>query len=179
MNDSRLARLLARLRPSGDGTAPTDLAWRVALVGVLAVLTVVLFPPRGSQDVPSVRAGTVASQDVIAPFDDVGVRKAAAMALKTYPIVNAQTDGDVIVYKHYVHMGVAVASDQGLVVPVIKDADTLSVDIVTKEGNALAIVYKGGYIGPILMFAVGWPLIQVLIFLPLATTRIRFHSPDR
>jgi 2-oxoglutarate dehydrogenase E2 component (dihydrolipoamide succinyltransferase) len=50
--------------------------------------------------------------------------RAACMALKSYPIVNAQIDGDTIVYKHYVHMGVAVASDQGLVVPVIKDADT-------------------------------------------------------
>jgi 2-oxoglutarate dehydrogenase E2 component (dihydrolipoamide succinyltransferase) len=50
--------------------------------------------------------------------------RAACMALKSYPVVNAQTDGEFIVYKHYVHMGVAVASDQGLVVPVIKDADT-------------------------------------------------------
>ena len=50
--------------------------------------------------------------------------RAACMALKSYPIVNAQIDGDSIVYKHYVHMGVAVASDQGLVVPVVKDADT-------------------------------------------------------
>ena len=50
--------------------------------------------------------------------------RAACMALKSYPVVNAQIDGDSIVYKHYVHMGIAVASDQGLVVPVIKDADT-------------------------------------------------------
>lgn len=50
--------------------------------------------------------------------------RAACMALKSYPIVNAQIDGDAIVYKQYVHMGVAVASDQGLVVPVIRDADT-------------------------------------------------------
>ena len=50
--------------------------------------------------------------------------RAACMALKSYPVVNAQIDGDSIVYKHYVHMGVAVASDQGLVVPVVKDADT-------------------------------------------------------
>src|ERR671913_1539683 len=49
--------------------------------------------------------------------------KAACQALEAYPVVNAQIDGDSIVYKHYVHMGVAVASDQGLVVPVIKDAD--------------------------------------------------------
>ena len=50
--------------------------------------------------------------------------RAACMALKSYPVVNAQIDGDSIIYKHYVHMGVAVASDQGLVVPVVKDADT-------------------------------------------------------
>ena len=50
--------------------------------------------------------------------------RAACMALKSYPVVNAQIDGDSIVYRHYVNMGVAVASDQGLVVPVVKDADT-------------------------------------------------------
>jgi 2-oxoglutarate dehydrogenase E2 component (dihydrolipoamide succinyltransferase) len=49
--------------------------------------------------------------------------KAACLALKTYPVVNAQLDGDAIVYKHYVNMGIAVASDAGLVVPSIKDAD--------------------------------------------------------
>ena len=49
--------------------------------------------------------------------------KAACMALKAYPAVNAQIDGDSIVYKHYVNMGIAVASDAGLVVPSIKDAD--------------------------------------------------------
>jgi 2-oxoglutarate dehydrogenase E2 component (dihydrolipoamide succinyltransferase) len=59
--------------------------------------------------------------------------RAACMALKSYPIVNAQTEGDVIVYKHYVHMGVAVASDQGLVVPVIKDADTKGLLQVSRD----------------------------------------------
>jgi 2-oxoglutarate dehydrogenase E2 component (dihydrolipoamide succinyltransferase) len=48
--------------------------------------------------------------------------KAACMALETHPVVNAQVDGDAIVYKHYVNMGIAVASDAGLVVPNIKDA---------------------------------------------------------
>jgi 2-oxoglutarate dehydrogenase E2 component (dihydrolipoamide succinyltransferase) len=45
------------------------------------------------------------------------------MALRQYPVVNAQVDGDSIVYHHYVNMGIAVASDAGLVVPNIKDAD--------------------------------------------------------
>jgi 2-oxoglutarate dehydrogenase E2 component (dihydrolipoamide succinyltransferase) len=49
--------------------------------------------------------------------------KAACMALKQYPVVNAQIDGDSIIYKHYVNMGIAVASDAGLVVPNVKDAD--------------------------------------------------------
>jgi 2-oxoglutarate dehydrogenase E2 component (dihydrolipoamide succinyltransferase) len=38
-------------------------------------------------------------------------------------MINAQIDGDTIVYKHYVNMGIAVASEQGLVVPNLKDAD--------------------------------------------------------
>jgi 2-oxoglutarate dehydrogenase E2 component (dihydrolipoamide succinyltransferase) len=49
--------------------------------------------------------------------------KAACLALKAYPTVNAQIDGDTIIYKQYVNMGIAVASDAGLVVPNIKDAD--------------------------------------------------------
>jgi 2-oxoglutarate dehydrogenase E2 component (dihydrolipoamide succinyltransferase) len=49
--------------------------------------------------------------------------KAACMALRQFPVVNALIDGDSIVYRHYVNMGIAVASDAGLVVPNIKDAD--------------------------------------------------------
>jgi len=61
--------------------------------------------------------------------------KAACQALDAYPVVNAQIDGDSIVYKHYVNMGIAVASDAGLVVPNIKDAHRkgmleISTDIV-------------------------------------------------
>jgi 2-oxoglutarate dehydrogenase E2 component (dihydrolipoamide succinyltransferase) len=49
--------------------------------------------------------------------------KAACAALKQFPVVNAQVDGDTIVFRHYVNMGIAVASEAGLVVPNIKDAD--------------------------------------------------------
>jgi 2-oxoglutarate dehydrogenase E2 component (dihydrolipoamide succinyltransferase) len=49
--------------------------------------------------------------------------KACCQALKQFPVINAQVDGDQIIYKHYVHMGIAVASDAGLVVPNVKDAD--------------------------------------------------------
>ena len=64
--------------------------------------------------------------------------KAACLALKSYPVVNAQIDGDAIVYKHYVNMGIAVASDAGLVVPNIKDADRKGMLDVSREIVAVA-----------------------------------------
>ena len=64
--------------------------------------------------------------------------KAACLALEAYPVVNAQIDGDSIVYKHYVNMGIAVASDAGLVVPNIKDADRKGMIEVSKDITALA-----------------------------------------
>jgi 2-oxoglutarate dehydrogenase E2 component (dihydrolipoamide succinyltransferase) len=64
--------------------------------------------------------------------------KAACLALKTYPVVNAQIDGDSIVYKHYVNMGIAVASDAGLVVPNVKDADRKGMLDVSRDVTAIA-----------------------------------------
>jgi 2-oxoglutarate dehydrogenase E2 component (dihydrolipoamide succinyltransferase) len=52
--------------------------------------------------------------------------KAVIQALKDIPAVNAEIDGDDIVYKNYYHIGVAVGTDRGLVVPVVRDADRLS-----------------------------------------------------
>ncbi|HQT47484.1 MAG TPA: dihydrolipoyllysine-residue succinyltransferase, partial [Acidocella sp.] len=49
--------------------------------------------------------------------------KAVVAALAEFPAVNAEIDGDDIVYKHFVHMGIAVGGANGLVVPVIRDAD--------------------------------------------------------
>lgn len=52
--------------------------------------------------------------------------KASAEALKRFPAVNASIDGDEIVYHGYQDIGVAVSSDKGLVVPILRDADTMS-----------------------------------------------------
>ncbi len=52
--------------------------------------------------------------------------KAAIVALKEIPEVNAEIDGDEIVYKNYYHIGVAISAPRGLVVPVLRDADKLS-----------------------------------------------------
>jgi len=64
--------------------------------------------------------------------------KAATMALKAYPVVNAQVDGDTIIYKNYVNMGIAVASEAGLVVPNVKDADRKGMLEVSRDIAALA-----------------------------------------
>lgn len=58
--------------------------------------------------------------------------KAATMALKDIPAVNAQIDGDEIVYHDYADISVAVSAPQGLVVPVIRNADKMSVAEVEK-----------------------------------------------
>jgi 2-oxoglutarate dehydrogenase E2 component (dihydrolipoamide succinyltransferase) len=64
--------------------------------------------------------------------------KAACMALEQFPMVNAQIDGDSIIYRHYVNMGIAVASDAGLVVPNIKDADTKGTLDIGRDISAVA-----------------------------------------
>ncbi|HVY18066.1 MAG TPA: 2-oxoglutarate dehydrogenase complex dihydrolipoyllysine-residue succinyltransferase [Rhodopila sp.] len=51
--------------------------------------------------------------------------KACCVALKEFPAVNAEIDGEDIIYKNFVHMGIAVGGPSGLVVPVIRDADQM------------------------------------------------------
>ncbi|MDE2582111.1 MAG: 2-oxoglutarate dehydrogenase complex dihydrolipoyllysine-residue succinyltransferase [Rhodospirillales bacterium] len=52
--------------------------------------------------------------------------RACIVALQEFPAVNAEIDGDDIIYKHFVHMGIAVGGATGLVVPVIRDADAMN-----------------------------------------------------
>ena len=59
--------------------------------------------------------------------------KACVHALKEVPEVNAEIDGDDIVYKNYYHMGVAVGTPSGLVVPVVRDADLLGFAAIEKR----------------------------------------------
>jgi 2-oxoglutarate dehydrogenase E2 component (dihydrolipoamide succinyltransferase) len=59
--------------------------------------------------------------------------KAACMALQRFPALNAQVDGDAILYRHYVHMGIAVASEEGLVVPNIRDADSKTMVQISRD----------------------------------------------
>ena len=62
--------------------------------------------------------------------------KAVVHALKEIPAVNAEIDGDDLIYKQYAHLGVAVGTDKGLVVPVVRNADQMSIAEIEKEiGN--------------------------------------------
>ncbi len=63
--------------------------------------------------------------------------KACCQALEEIPAVNAEIDGTDIVYKHFCHIGVAVGTDKGLVVPVLRDADRMSVAEIEKGVAAL------------------------------------------
>ena len=59
--------------------------------------------------------------------------KACVAALKEIPTVNAEIDGDDIIYKNYYDIGVAVSTERGLVVPVVREADTLSFAEIEKQ----------------------------------------------
>ena len=59
--------------------------------------------------------------------------KACVVALKNYPAVNAEIDGEEIIYKNYYNISFAVGTDKGLVVPVLKDADELSFADIEKN----------------------------------------------
>jgi 2-oxoglutarate dehydrogenase E2 component (dihydrolipoamide succinyltransferase) len=70
--------------------------------------------------------------------------KAATEALKRFPDINASLDGDDIVYHGYCDVGIAVSSDRGLVVPVLRDAENLSLANVEKQIGEYASLAKQG-----------------------------------
>jgi 2-oxoglutarate dehydrogenase E2 component (dihydrolipoamide succinyltransferase) len=70
--------------------------------------------------------------------------KAAIVALKELPAVNGEIDGDDIVYKNHYDIGVAVSTEQGLVVPVVRDADRMSFAEIEQAIAALARKARDG-----------------------------------
>jgi 2-oxoglutarate dehydrogenase E2 component (dihydrolipoamide succinyltransferase) len=70
--------------------------------------------------------------------------KACCHALKEVPEVNAEIDGQDIVYKNYVHMGVAVGTPSGLVVPVVRDADQMGFAAIEKKIAELGLRARDG-----------------------------------
>ncbi|ENN90128.1 2-oxoglutarate dehydrogenase complex dihydrolipoyllysine-residue succinyltransferase [Bartonella bovis] len=70
--------------------------------------------------------------------------KAVCHALKELPAINAEIDGTDIIYKNYVNAGIAVGTDKGLVVPVIRDADQMSISEIEKEIGRLGRLAREG-----------------------------------
>ncbi len=70
--------------------------------------------------------------------------KACIQALRDIPSVNAEIDGDEIIYKNYYHIGVAVGTDKGLVVPVVREADRLSLAEIEQRINEFGTRARDG-----------------------------------
>jgi len=70
--------------------------------------------------------------------------KAVTHALKEIPSVNAEIDGTDIVYKNYAHIGVAVGTEKGLVVPVVRDADQMSIAEIEQDIGRLGRAARDG-----------------------------------
>ncbi len=70
--------------------------------------------------------------------------KSVLVALQEFPSVNAEIDGEDILYKNFYNIGVAVGSPQGLVVPVLKDADTMNFADIEKAISSFAIKARDG-----------------------------------
>lgn len=80
-------------------------------------------------------------------FNDI-VIKATAQAIRKHPAVNASWLGDVIRYNHHIHIGMAVAVDEGLVVPVIKFADNKQLSHIAAEAKNFAEKAKNKKLTP-------------------------------
>ncbi|CAN7268096.1 2-oxoglutarate dehydrogenase complex dihydrolipoyllysine-residue succinyltransferase [Mesorhizobium amorphae] len=70
--------------------------------------------------------------------------KAVTHALKEIPAVNAEIDGTDIIYKNFAHVGVAVGTEKGLVVPVVRNADQMSIAEIEKEIGRLGLAARDG-----------------------------------
>ncbi len=70
--------------------------------------------------------------------------KAAVNALKEFPAVNAEIDGDDIIFKNYYDLGIAVSTPQGLIVPVVKDCDTKNMAQIEKDIADVGLRAKDG-----------------------------------
>ena len=74
--------------------------------------------------------------------------KASITALREYPAVNAEIHGTDIIYKNFYNVGVAVGTPQGLVVPVLKDAQDMSLSDIEKTITDFGMRARDGKLGP-------------------------------
>ena len=107
-------------------------------------------------DLESFRVATNLETDKAAKSGGAGVKvtmlafliKACVAALKKYPEFNSSLDGDAIIYKQYFHIGFAADTPNGLMVPVIKDADKKGIFQISAEMSELAKKARDGKLSP-------------------------------
>ena len=93
------------------------------------------------------RAAIIAATGSKVSYNDMVV-KATALALKQHPKVNSSWQGDTIRYNHHVHMGIAVAVVEGLLVPVVRFADTKTLAQINQEVKVFADKAKNKKLQP-------------------------------
>jgi pyruvate dehydrogenase E2 component (dihydrolipoamide acetyltransferase) len=87
------------------------------------------------------------AEPVKVSYNDLIV-KAVASALRRFPQVNVSYAGDQLFFKKHINIGIAVALEQGLIVPVIRDADKRSVSEIAREAQRLAEAARSGKLKP-------------------------------
>jgi 2-oxoglutarate dehydrogenase E2 component (dihydrolipoamide succinyltransferase) len=133
-----------RPRDDEERVAMTPLRQRIAQRLVDAQRTAAILTTFNEVDMSAVMALRARHKTQFADKHGVGLgmmsffARACVGALRDVPAVNAQIDGTDIVYKKRVHLGVAVATERGLVVPIVHDADQLSFAGIEKEIERLA-----------------------------------------
>jgi len=103
--------------------------------------------------------------------------KSVVAALREFPSINASLDGDSIVYKKYYHMGIAVARDEGLIVPVIKHADQKSIIHLAREAASLADRARNNQLKPDDVVGSTFTLTNAGMFGALASTPV-INQPE-
>ena len=140
-------------RPAGDGeerVPMTRIRKRIAERLVAAQHTAAILTTFNEIDCSGIMALRAQYKDRFQQKHGVGLgfmsffARACIAALDEIPAVNAAIDGDDVVYRHYVHLGVAVGTERGLVVPVVKHADAMSFAELEREIARLAGLARDG-----------------------------------
>ncbi len=127
---SAMRRAIAKNMSLSWTTAPTVTFNRSADVGALASL----------KDELSRDGQKISYTDILC--------KLVTVALQAFPYVNSSIDGNDVIFHDYVNMGVAVALDDGLVVPVIRDTQVKGIAAISKEVKDLAARARSGELNP-------------------------------
>lgn len=138
------------LKEGEEAVPMSRLRKRIAERLVQAQRTAAILTTFNEVDLTAVMALRAAHKDRFQKAHGVGLgfmsffARACISALAEVPAVNAEIRGDDVVYKHFVHLGVAVGTDRGLVVPVVKHADRMSFAEIEREILRLAGLARDG-----------------------------------